>query len=144
MTEDKKKIQRLYQKEYHKTYGKIYRQKNKHKRNEYVRNFRKNNILYKLASNTRTRLNQILNVNKWYKTNKFKQYIGCSLEELKLYIEKQFKLEMSWENHGEWEIDHIIPLSSAKTIEELYKLCHYTNLQPLWWRDNLKKSNHCD
>jgi hypothetical protein len=48
---------------------------------------------------------------------------------------------MNWDNHGEWHIDHKIPLSTAKNEEELYKLNHYTNLQPLWSTDNLKKSN---
>jgi hypothetical protein len=48
---------------------------------------------------------------------------------------------MSWSNHGKWHIDHIIPLSSAKSKEELVKLCHYTNLQPLWALDNLGKAN---
>jgi hypothetical protein len=67
--------------------------------------------------------------------------IGCSPQELKEHLEKQFVSGMTWENRNEWHIDHIIPLSSAKTEEELYKLCHYTNLQPLWAEDNLKKSN---
>ena len=48
---------------------------------------------------------------------------------------------MNWDNHGEWHIDHKIPLSSAKTEKELIGLCHYTNLQPLWALDNLKKGN---
>jgi hypothetical protein len=48
---------------------------------------------------------------------------------------------MNWSNRKEWHIDHIIPLSSAKTEEELLKLFHYTNLQPLWANDNIKKSN---
>jgi hypothetical protein len=48
---------------------------------------------------------------------------------------------MTWENQGKWHIDHIIPLSSAKTEKEMYKLCHYTNLQPLWAFDNLSKGS---
>ncbi len=48
---------------------------------------------------------------------------------------------MSWDNHTKygWHIDHIIPLASAKTEEELKSLCHYTNLQPLWAKENLSK-----
>ena len=54
-----------------------------------------------------------------------------------------FDERMSWENHGAktWHIDHIIPLASAKTEEEVFLLCHYTNLQPLWWSDNLSKGS---
>ena len=60
---------------------------------------------------------------------------------LKKHIESQFKDGMSWENHKHdgWHIDHIIPLSSAKNEENVYKLCHYTNLQPLWATENYKK-----
>jgi len=69
--------------------------------------------------------------------------VGCSIQELKNYIEKQFVNNMSWENWGQfgWHLDHIKPLSSAKNLEEMYSLCHYTNLQPLWWWDNLSKSD---
>jgi len=48
---------------------------------------------------------------------------------------------MNWDNYGKWEIDHVIALSLAKTPEEMYKLCHYTNLKPLWEADNASKSN---
>lgn len=67
--------------------------------------------------------------------------LGCSVEEAKKHVENQFKEGMSWSNHGinTWHIDHIIPISSAKTEEGLKKLFHYKNLQPLWAIDNLKK-----
>lgn len=69
--------------------------------------------------------------------------LGCSYEVFKVHIENQFQEGMKWDNHGisGWHYDHIIPVSSAKTEEELYKLNHYTNFQPLWWYDNLSKSN---
>jgi hypothetical protein len=77
------------------------------------------------------------------KSNTTFDIIGCSPEFLKQHIEKLFLNEMSWENYGlfGWHIDHIIPLSSSKNESEFYRLCHYTNLQPLWAEDNLKKSN---
>ena len=67
--------------------------------------------------------------------------------ELREHIEKQWEDGMSWDNHGlgpnntTWHIDHIIPLSSATTEEEVYKLNHYTNLRPMWGSDNIKKGN---
>jgi len=70
--------------------------------------------------------------------------LGCSLEYLKTYIESKFKPWMNWSNHGKyngelnygWDIDHIIPLSKAKTEKEFNELCHYKNLQPLCSRIN--------
>ena len=77
------------------------------------------------------------------KNNKTFEIIGCTPQELKEHIEKQFTEGMCWEKIGEHiHIDHIIPLSSAKTEEEIYNLCHYTNLQPLWAEDNLKKNKN--
>ena len=71
--------------------------------------------------------------------------IGCNPIELKNRFEFLFEDWMSWDNYGygknKWVIDHKIPLSSAKNIDDLYSLCHYTNLQPLSWEDNMKKGN---
>jgi hypothetical protein len=67
--------------------------------------------------------------------------VGISYDEFKNYMESKFVDGMNWNNRGEWHIDHIIPLSSAKSEEELVRLCHYTNLQPLWAKDNIEKSN---
>jgi len=59
-------------------------------------------------------------------------------------MEAKFVDGMNWDNIGEWHIDHIIPLSSAETEQEIIKLCHYTNLQPLWAFDNISKGNRLD
>ena len=67
--------------------------------------------------------------------------IGCDLKTIKAHLEKQFTKGMNWENQGKWHVDHIIPCASAKTEEELIKLFHYTNLQPLWAIDNILKKD---
>jgi hypothetical protein len=110
--------------------------------NQYFRTMKKNNPLYKLSCTVRGRINNILKIKSIKKKYKTFDVIGCSSEFLKGYIENQFTNGMNWENHGQfgWHIDHRIPLDSAKTEDEIYKLCHYTNLQPLWWEDNLHKS----
>jgi hypothetical protein len=69
------------------------------------------------------------------------EILGCSYEEFKTYIEVQFQYGMSWENYGSWEYDHIIPISSANTEDEIILLNHHTNFQPLWKLDNILKSN---
>ena len=98
-------------------------------------------IIFNLKNRLRCRLHHFLNKKVITKTSKTFDIIGCSPIELKEHLERRFTDNMSWENRSLWHIDHIIPLSSVKTEEEVYKLCHYTNLQPLWAEDNLKKSN---
>lgn len=116
-------------------------EKIKQKRNVTVNNRRKNDSNFKLKELLRSRLYKATKAKSWKKNTKFNEYIGCTLEELKLHLEKQFTEGMSWDNQGEWHIDHIIPLNSATTEEEMYKLCHYTNLQPMWASDNIRKSD---
>lgn len=94
-----------------------------------------------LKEKIRHRVYLFLKGKNWEKNSKTSEIVGCSSQYLKEYLENQFKDGMTWDNHGKWHIDHIIPLSSAKTEEEVYRLCHYTNLQPLWAKDNLKKGS---
>ena len=77
----------------------------------------------------------------YHKNSKTKEILGCSFEKFKVHLEKQFKDDMSWENQGKWHLDHIYPVSLAKDEEELIKLNHYTNFQPLWAFDNISKGN---
>jgi hypothetical protein len=93
----------------------------------------------RLKNALRSRIKKTLKSNP--KTTRTTEIVGCSIDELRNHIENQFQTGMTWENWEQfgWHLDHIIPLASAKTKEELERLCHYTNLQPLWWRDNLEK-----
>lgn len=126
-----------------------YRKINKHrlkKKSQYQRERSKIDRMYALTLSVRKRITNRLKSGRWIKTKKFNQYIGCNRNELLNHIESQFIEGMSWNNYGlrGWHVDHIKPISLAKTEEELYELCHYTNLQPLWAIDNLKKSNKYD
>jgi hypothetical protein len=119
---------------------KKYSEKNKDKRNIRETNKRNNDPLYRLKVNVRGRITNFFKQKGLLKKNLTSEIVGCSLQFLKEHIENQFTQGMCWEKMGSHiHIDHIIPLSSAKTEEEIYKLCHYTNLQPLWAEDNMKK-----
>ncbi len=96
-------------------------------------------VIFRLSINLRNRMNSFLKTKGYKKNSKTFEIIGCSPQQLLEHLENQFVLGMSWSNRHEWHIDHIIPLSSAKDETEIYKLSHYTNLQPLWKEDNLKK-----
>lgn len=98
---------------------------------------------FRLARNLRKRLRSALKDN--FKTGSAVEDLGCSIEDFKIYLESKFKDGMSWDNYGRegWHIDHIEPLSKFDLTnqQELKRACHYTNLQPMWWKDNLRKSN---
>jgi hypothetical protein len=69
--------------------------------------------------------------------------LGCSIDEFKAHIEKQFKDGMTWDNHGAWELDHIRPLASFDLTQEsqISQACHFSNFQPLWRDENRQKSD---
>ena len=103
----------------------------------------KKNPIFRMRKNVRRRLHLALNGK--FKIRTTLNLIGCSWEKLKLYLESKFETCMTWDNYGYygWHIDHIIPVSNydLDNLEELKKCMHYTNLQPLWMSDNLKKGN---
>lgn len=108
---------------------------------EYQRNRRNNDISYKLLCICRKRTNQA--IKSTYKRNTTIELLGCSHDFLRTHIEKQFKFGMNWNNYGigGWEIDHIKPcaLFDLKDPEQQKQCFHYTNLQPLWAKENLSK-----
>jgi hypothetical protein len=68
------------------------------------------------------------------------ELLGCTWQEAKAHFEKLFKPGMTWENHGEWHIDHIKPVAHF-TSENIAQMNHISNLQPLWAEENLTKSS---
>ena len=117
--------------------------KRKQSKINYQKNRKKIDPVYKIIANMRTRLGMFLSAKNFKKTNSTFAMVGCSPKFLKEHLEKKFEPGMTWNNHSidGWHIDHIIPLDRAKNEEDIKKLCHYTNLQPLWAEENLKKSN---
>lgn len=104
---------------------------------------RQNNPNFKIASNLRSRLWAALKGNN--KTGSAVRDLGCSIEHLRQWLEFQFQPGMTWDNYGKWHIDHIKPLASFDLTNrnQLKAACHYTNLQPLWAVDNLRKGSRC-
>ena len=92
-----------------------------------------------MKRNLRARIRNFL-INE-INTKRTKEIVGLDKMEFKSYIQGKFKEGMSWENYGKWHLDHIKPLASAKNNEEVFLLNHYTNLQPLWAEENIKKGD---
>lgn len=152
---NKEKIKKYYEnnkekvKEYHeknkekiKEYQKEYNEKNKERRNEYIKNRIKEDELFAVSVKCRSRIYQFIKKSGYNKTSKTFEMIGCTPEQLVEHLHKTWYDNYGTEYNGEpVHIDHIIPLSSAKTEEDVYRLCHYTNLQYLKPEDNLAKSD---
>jgi len=138
--EYKKKYYEL-NKETIQTYNKEWSKNNPKYQGEYHKEKMKKDPIFHMSQKLRSRLRDYLKKNKISKKNSLFEILGCTPVDLKKYLEEKFYDGMSWDNRSLWDIDHIIPLSSAKTIHEVEILSHYTNLQPLWRIENLKKSN---
>jgi hypothetical protein len=141
-------------KKYHKEYHKKYLLSSKYKdrvreKIKFQRKFRyDNDAIFKLRQLLRARLRCAIN-NNW-KSGLAIKNLGCSIKELKEYLEKKFVDGMNWDNHGKigngkvWNIDHIIPLTKFDLSDsvQISKACNYTNLQPLWADENISKGNN--
>lgn len=106
------------------------------------RNYR-NTEIGKLTHIVRLQVYKALKRDKELSSQK---YLGCDIKTFKEHIEKQFNESMSWENYGEWHIDHIVPIKykengEVPSIEEVIKRLHYTNTQPMKASENISKGN---
>jgi hypothetical protein len=99
----------------------------------------KSDSLYKLKVYTRKSIAR--SFTNYTKSKKYEDILGITYDKFKIYIESLFTEGMTWENYGEWQLDHKIPLSWAKTEEQVYELNKYTNFQPLWSSENQSKGN---
>jgi hypothetical protein len=113
--------------------------------NLYYFNRSKIDPLFKLKAHLRNRISSYLKMRGYKRHSKAYFLLGAPIHIVKSHIEKQFLIGMTWDNHGfgeeKWNLDHIKPLASAKNEQSLLPLFHYTNLQPLWWKDNLRKNS---
>ena len=145
-TKKKRKEYLLKNKEHIRIMTKKYREKNREELNKKEREKRQNDYIYRLKNVVRKLVDRSFNYINKEKCNKTKEIVGLSIDELENYLLQTFK-----DNYGyEWDgiekvhIDHIIPLATAKTEQDVIMLCHYTNLQLLKAKDNLKKGTKLD
>jgi hypothetical protein len=109
---------------------------------------------YKLKANIRGLINSTIKLSGCRKNSKTEKILGCTFEEFKMYLESNFEPWMNWTNHGNWngepneigmawDIDHIIPISKAINEDDVIKLNHYTNFQPLcsYTNRHIKRNN---
>ena len=137
-----------------KEYKLEYNKNNRDKINEYFNNRKKIDPLFKLSNNVRSLIRVSLNSKGFKKNTKSELILGCSFDEFKKHIESQWLSWMNWNNYGNpkdgilepnktWDIDHIIPKSVGLNEEEIIKLNHYINLQPLcsYYNRKIKRNN---
>jgi hypothetical protein len=120
---------------------KLYAQNNRDKINERRKQYLASNPNARLAHNLRARFHDALKRSSFGKTSTTIHFLGAEIETIKQHLQTLFLQGMSWDNYGEWEIDHIIPIASfdLSSEEEQLRCFHYTNLQPLWSSENRSK-----
>jgi hypothetical protein len=136
---ENKEQQTAYKKSYYKANTKA-----SHKRTAaYIKRRRLKDINFRLRIALRSRI--CAAIHKHHKTGSAVRDLGCTIPEFKHYIEQKFTSGMSWDNYGKWHLDHIRPLVSFNLTdrEQFLQACHYTNYQPLWAKDNLRKGAKC-
>jgi len=150
---NKQRFRELHKKYYNSNIERIkdYRRKYYEENKEYLKKLSANiskerikrDLNFKLCVSLRSRLNNA--IKKGQKNGSAIRDLGCTIEELKLHLESQFQPGMTWDNWSRdgWHIDHVVPLSSFDLTdrEQFLKACHYTNLRPLWAKENLSKGN---
>jgi hypothetical protein len=129
----------------YKDYVKKYREKNKAIIQNMSRHREKvlydTNPLYRIKKLIRWHIRQSIKLFTGEKLTTSSSVLGCTYAEFIIYIDNKFTDGMSWDNRHEWHLDHIVPISFAKDVDEVLKLNHYTNFRPLWAKDNLSKGN---
>lgn len=110
-------------------------------RSRKMRGAKKSDPMFILKNRLRARLHAAFREQGYTKKTKTHKMLGCSFRTLKKHIEHRFRKGMTWENQDLWHVDHILPLAAATNEKELRVLCKYTNLQPMWATDNLKKGD---
>lgn len=116
----------------------------------YGRNYntqrKKNDLNFRLRKGLSARIRSALRHQNSHKTSATTKMLGCSIVEFKVFLQNKFLDGMTWENYGEWHIDHIKPCAAfdLTRMDEQYKCFNFSNLQPLWEEDNHTKNSFYD
>lgn len=122
--------------------AKDYAAQNRHKINAWERQYRKRNTSAAIAKSLRNRLNEVLKRGRSKSTGSALSLLGCSLEDFRIYLETKFEPGMTWDNRGDWEVDHIMPCAifDLTKADHQRRCFHFSNMQPLWRTQNRRKN----
>jgi hypothetical protein len=136
---------REHLKEYHQKWREKNINKYRKTKRDYERNRKSNDPIYRLISNFKSAMSTVLKESNVEKNRHYFDILQYTPEELIIHLELQFKDTMSWDNYGEWHVDHKLPITSFNIEEmgdkEFMKCWELENLQPMWGEENIRKSN---